>query len=83
MVLSTDHPNGRAFMCSPELIRLLMDRPYRDECLKEIKLKLLASTALAGGIAREYTPGEIATVTRAPCVAARARAQEASRNGRR
>ena len=34
MVLSTDHPNGGSFMSYPELIRLLMDRTYRDEKLK-------------------------------------------------
>ena len=31
VVLSTDHPNGGSFMSYPELIRLLMDRSYRDE----------------------------------------------------
>ena len=31
LVLSTDHPNGGSFMSYPELIRLLMDRTYRDE----------------------------------------------------
>ena len=34
VVLSTDHPNGGSFMAYPELIRLLMDRTYRDDRLK-------------------------------------------------
>src|SRR5207248_592918 len=31
VVLSTDHPNGGTFLSYPELIRLLMDRGYRDD----------------------------------------------------
>src|SRR2546430_3031579 len=31
VVLSTDHPNGGSFLSYPRLIRLLMDRAYRDE----------------------------------------------------
>ena len=65
VVLSTDHPNGGSFMSYPELIRLLMDRTYRDEQLARVNAKLLAGSALADGIAREYTLQEIATVTRA------------------
>ena len=65
VVLSTDHPNGGSFMAYPELVRLLMDRTWRDERLKRINPKLLAGSALADGIAREYTLGEIATLTRA------------------
>ena len=55
MVLSTDHPNGGSFMSYPDLIRLLMDRAYRDEKLKSVNQKMLAGSALADGIAREYT----------------------------
>lgn len=65
VVLSTDHPNGGSFMSYPELIRLLMDRTYRDHCLKRVNPTLLAGSALADGIAREYTLNEIAIVTRA------------------
>ena len=36
VVLSTDHPNGGSFMAYPELIRLLMDRTYRDEQLARV-----------------------------------------------
>jgi formylmethanofuran dehydrogenase subunit A len=65
LVLSTDHPNGGSFMAYPELIRLLMDRAYRDEQLARVNPKLLAGSALADGLAREYTLEEIAIVTRA------------------
>jgi formylmethanofuran dehydrogenase subunit A len=65
MVLSTDHPNGGSFRSYPELIRLLMDRTYRDEQLTRVNHTLLAGSALADGIAREYTMNEIAIVTRA------------------
>jgi formylmethanofuran dehydrogenase subunit A len=65
VVLSTDHPNGGTFLSYPELIRLLMDRTYRDEKLKTINLRLLAGSALLDGLAREYTLNEIAIITRA------------------
>ena len=65
VVLSTDHPNGGTFLSYPELIRLLMDRAYRDERLKGVNQKLLGGSALLDGLAREYTLGEIAIVTRA------------------
>ena len=65
VVLSTDHPNGGSFMAYPELIRLLMDRTWRDEQLKRLNPKLLAGSALADGLSREYTLNEIAIVTRA------------------
>lgn len=65
VVLSTDHPNGGSFMSYPHLIRLLMDRAARDEQLKRVNARALAGSALADGLAREYTLGEIAIVTRA------------------
>lgn len=65
MVLSTDHPNGGSFLSYPDLIRLLMDRAYRDERLKAVNQKMLAGSALADGIAREYTLNDIAIITRA------------------
>ena len=65
VVLSTDHPNGGTFLSYPELIRLLMDRSYRDERLKGVNQKLLAGSALLDGLSRQYTLGEIAIVTRA------------------
>ena len=65
LVLSTDHPNGGSFMSYPELIRLLMDRVYRDEQIARVEQKLLAGSALADGLGREYSLSEIAVVTRA------------------
>jgi formylmethanofuran dehydrogenase subunit A len=65
VVLSTDHPNGGSFLSYPALIRLLMDRSARDEQLKRANPKLLAGSALADGLAREYSLNEIAIVTRA------------------
>jgi formylmethanofuran dehydrogenase subunit A len=65
VLLSTDHPNGGSFMAYPELIRLLMDRSYRDEQLRGVNTALLAGSALADGLDREYTLNEIAIITRA------------------
>jgi formylmethanofuran dehydrogenase subunit A len=65
VVLSTDHPNGGSFLSYPSLIRLLMDRAYRDEQIRRVEPRLLAGSALADGLDREYTLGEIAVVTRA------------------
>jgi formylmethanofuran dehydrogenase subunit A len=65
VVLSTDHPNGGSFMSYPALIQLLMDRGARDDQLKRVNRKLLAGSALADGLSREYTLGEIAIITRA------------------
>jgi formylmethanofuran dehydrogenase subunit A len=65
VLLSTDHPNGGSFMAYPELIRLLMDRTYRDDQLRRVNTALLAGSALADGLSREYTLNEIAIITRA------------------
>ena len=65
VVLSTDHPNGGSFLSYPALIQLLMDRSVRDERLKLVNPRLLAGSALADGLSREYTLNEIAIVTRA------------------
>ncbi|RPJ63454.1 MAG: formylmethanofuran dehydrogenase subunit A [Acidobacteria bacterium] len=65
VVLSTDHPNGGSFLSYPDVIRLLMDRSFRDQRLMQVNPKLLAGSALADGLAREYTLNEIAIVTRA------------------
>jgi formylmethanofuran dehydrogenase subunit A len=65
VVLSTDHPNGGSFLSYPALIQLLMDRGVRDSALKRVNPRLLAGSALADGLSREYTLNEIAIVTRA------------------
>jgi formylmethanofuran dehydrogenase subunit A len=65
VVLSTDHPNGASFMSYPTLIRLLMDRAYRDEQIAMVEKRLLMGSALTDGLSREYSLGEIAIITRA------------------
>jgi formylmethanofuran dehydrogenase subunit A len=65
VVLSTDHPNGGSFLSYPALIQLLMDRNVREEQLKQVNPRLLAGSALADGLSREYTLNEIAIITRA------------------
>lgn len=65
VVLSTDHPNGGSFLSYPALIQLLMDRSIRDSQLSRVNPRLLAGSALADGLAREYTLSEIAIITRA------------------
>lgn len=65
VVLSTDHPNGGSFLSYPRLIRLLMDRSFRDEQIRAVHPEAVAATALADGLEREYTLSEIAIITRA------------------
>jgi formylmethanofuran dehydrogenase subunit A len=62
--LTTDHPNGAPFTCYPHLIRLLMDRGFRNDCLARIHPAAQKATTL-GSITREYTLEEIAIATRA------------------
>lgn len=61
--LTTDHPNGGPFTAYPYLIRLLMDKPFRDETIKTLNPKAVSLSA-APSIAREYTLYEIAQITR-------------------
>ncbi|MEM7222797.1 MAG: formylmethanofuran dehydrogenase subunit A [Pseudomonadota bacterium] len=65
MVLSTDHPNGGSFMSYPRLIRLLMDRTFRNEEIRKVNRKAMRKTVLLDDIEREYSLQEIAIVTRA------------------
>lgn len=65
LALSTDHPNGASFLAYPRIVRLLMDRAFRDEVLAGLPDGVLEGSALADGVEREYTLGEIAIVTRA------------------
>jgi len=62
--LTTDHPNGAPFTSYPHLIRLLMDRNFRNDRLASINAEA-AAASLLGGIAREYSLYEIAILTRA------------------
>jgi formylmethanofuran dehydrogenase subunit A len=63
-VMSTDHPNGGSFLAYPQIIRLLMDRTYRQDVLKKCSPKIVERSTLAD-LDREYTLGEIAIITRA------------------
>jgi len=65
MVLSTDHPNGGSFMSYPRLIRLLMDREFRNQQIRKVNQRAIRKTLLLDNLAREYTLQEIAIVTRA------------------
>ncbi len=64
VVLTTDHPNGGPFTSYPHLIRLLMDRSFRDEQLATLHPEVAANCALRS-IARELSLDEIAILTRA------------------
>jgi formylmethanofuran dehydrogenase subunit A len=62
--LTTDHPNGAPFTCYPHLIRLLMDRTFRNDRLAQLNPAAQAMTTLAS-LEREYSLYEIAILTRA------------------
>lgn len=62
--LTTDHPNGAPFTSYPHLIRLLMDKSFRDEAFDKLNLDAQAMSNLKA-IEREYSLYEIATMTRA------------------
>jgi len=64
VVMSTDHPNGGSFLAYPQIIRLLMDRTYRQDVLKTCPQRIRERCRLAE-LDREYTLGEIAIITRA------------------
>jgi len=64
VVLTTDHPNGGPFTSYPHLIRLLMDRGFREEQLAKLHPDVAAHSALRS-IKRELTLAEIAVMTRA------------------
>lgn len=64
VVLTTDHPNGGPFTSYPHLIRLLMDRGFREAQLAKLHPEVAAEAALRS-IARELSLYEIAIMTRA------------------
>ena len=64
VVMSTDHPNGGSFLAYPQIIRLLMDRTYRQDVLKTCHPEVRQRSTL-GDLDREYTLNEIAIITRA------------------
>ncbi len=62
--LTTDHPNGGPFTSYPWVIKLLMDRDYREETAQTVSKRALGSSELPE-LTREYTLEEIAIITRA------------------
>ncbi|MBS0445390.1 MAG: formylmethanofuran dehydrogenase subunit A [Proteobacteria bacterium] len=63
VVLTTDHPNGGPFTSYPHLIRLLMDKGFRDEQLAKLHPDVATQSALKD-IRRELSMAEIAVMTR-------------------
>lgn len=61
---TTDHPNGAPFTRYPELIRLLMDRDYRQACFETIHPEA-RKMSLLPDIKREFSLYEVAIMTRA------------------
>ncbi|WP_088281267.1 formylmethanofuran dehydrogenase subunit A [Ideonella sp. A 288] len=64
VVLTTDHPNGGPFTSYPHLIKLLMNRDFRNEQLAKLHPEVAANSALRS-ITRELSLDEIAVMTRA------------------
>src|SRR5262249_34869142 len=64
VVMSTDHPNGGSFLAYPQIIRLLMDRTYRQDVLMTVHPQVRERSVLAN-LDREYTLNEICIITRA------------------
>src|SRR5665647_1147135 len=62
--LTTDHPNGAPFTSYPHLIRLLMDKSFRNDMFAKLNIDAQAMSTLSS-IDREYNLYEIAIMTRA------------------
>lgn len=62
--LTTDHPNGAPFTTYPHLIRLLMDKTFRNERFATLHPDAQGASHLAS-LQREYSLYEIAIMTRA------------------
>ncbi len=64
IVFSTDSPNGASFTSYPKLIKLLMDKDFRNEEISRVNQKAMNKSILRE-LKREYTLSEIAIITRA------------------
>ncbi len=64
IAMSTDHPNGGAFVAYPEIISLLMSQDVRREMLKKLPGRVKDRCTLPE-LQREYDLHEIAIITRA------------------
>lgn len=64
IAMSSDHPNGGAFVKYPEVVHLLMSRDFREEQLARMPAAVQERAGLRE-LDREYTLEEIAIITRA------------------
>ena len=64
LFLTTDHPNGAPFTTYPHLVRLLMDKSFRNDMLQKIHPEAQKASILPS-LDREYSLYEIAIMTRA------------------
>ena len=64
VVLTTDHPNGGPFTSYPHLIKLLMNKEFRDEQLNQLHPDVIEHCILKD-IKKELSLYEIAIMTRA------------------
>jgi formylmethanofuran dehydrogenase subunit A len=62
--LTTDHPNGAPFTSYPHLIKLLMDKSFRDDQILRLHPEAQKASHLAS-LDREYSLYDIAIMTRA------------------
>jgi formylmethanofuran dehydrogenase subunit A len=62
--LTTDHPNGAPFTSYPHLIKLLMDKTFRNDMFAKLNLDAQAMSTLTS-LDREYSLYDIAIMTRA------------------
>lgn len=63
LFFTTDHPNGAPFTMYPYLIRLLMDRDYRLQCLEQLNQDAVSMTLLKD-LDKEFSLYDIAVMTR-------------------
>lgn len=63
VVMSTDHPNGGSFRAYPQIIRLLMDKSFRDAMFSQLPASIQHASVLKD-LKREYSLYEIAIITR-------------------
>lgn len=64
VAMSTDHPNGASFLAYPQIIRLLMDRTFRQDVLQSVHPVVRERCVLAD-LDRQYTLRDICIITRA------------------
>ncbi|MDP2180803.1 formylmethanofuran dehydrogenase subunit A [Methylicorpusculum sp.] len=63
LFFTTDHPNGGPFTMYPFLIRLLMDKDYRLECMAQLNQEAVAMSLLKD-LHKEFSLYDIAIMTR-------------------